>query len=96
MESQTQINASAQPSQQQQYPASELLNGRYKKVKRLGEGSYGTVFLAIDTKPQGIKRKIDPKYLQLLEKVADKPKNDYEEYNQQQDKDGDTQMKDEE
>eukprot|EP00347_Sterkiella_histriomuscorum_P013854 403363111 len=96
MESQTQINTSAQPSQQQQYPASELLNGRYKKVKRLGEGSYGTVFLAIDTKPQGIKRKIDPKYLQLLEKVADKPKNDYEEYNQQQDKDGDTQMKDEE
>jgi len=32
-------------------------------VKRLGEGSYGTVFLAVDTKPKGIKRKIEQKYL---------------------------------
>jgi serine/threonine protein kinase len=38
-------------------------------VKRLGEGSYGTVYLAIDHKPEGIKRKADPKALSLLEKI---------------------------
>jgi serine/threonine protein kinase len=49
----------------------DLLNNRYKKVKRLGEGSYGTVFLAVDTKPEGTKRKVDSKVLNLLDKVDD-------------------------
>jgi serine/threonine protein kinase len=40
-------------------------------VKKLGEGAYGTVFLAIDTKPEGIKRKVDHKYLNLLDKVEE-------------------------
>lgn len=58
------------------------------KVKRLGEGSYGTVFLAIDTKPEGIKRKIDPKYLNLLDKVEDPAqKKTYNRYD-----DGDVEM----
>ena len=48
------------------------MNNRYQKVKRLGEGSYGTVYLAIDTKPQGVKRRADNKALQLLDKVIDK------------------------
>jgi maltodextrin utilization protein YvdJ len=39
----------------------------------LGEGSYGTVFLAVDTKPQGIKRKLENKYLNLLDKVELNP-----------------------
>jgi serine/threonine protein kinase len=38
-------------------------------VKKLGEGSYGTVYLALDTKPEGIKRRIDPKYLGMLQNV---------------------------
>ena len=52
---------------------SKLLNNRYIKVSKLGEGSYGTVFMAIDTKPAGTKRRVDNKYLDLLERV-DEPK----------------------
>lgn len=52
---------------------SNLLNNRYEKMKKLGEGSYGTVFLAIDHKPEGIKRKVDAKVLNLLDKVGDDP-----------------------
>jgi serine/threonine protein kinase len=48
-----------------------LLNNRYQKVKRLGEGSYGTVYLAIDTKPHGIKRKADPKALQMFSNIEE-------------------------
>jgi serine/threonine protein kinase len=48
-----------------------LLNNRYHKVKRLGEGAYGTVYLAIDTKPTGIKRQADPKALLMLDKIAE-------------------------
>lgn len=40
-------------------------------MKKLGEGSYGTVFLAIDTRPGDIKRKVDQKYLNLLDKIDD-------------------------
>ena len=47
-----------------------LLNNRYAKVKRLGEGTYGTVYLAIDNKPEGGKRKADPKALAMLDKVV--------------------------
>ena len=57
--------------QSQKFRPDELLNGRYFKVKKLGEGSYGTVFLAVDTKPQGIKRKVDKKHLQLLERFQE-------------------------
>lgn len=49
----------------------KLLNNRYQKVKRLGEGSYGTVYLAIDMKPDGLKRKADPKALELLKEVKE-------------------------
>ena len=48
----------------------DLLNNRYQKVKRLGEGSYGVVYLAIDTMPQGGKRLADPKALKLLDQVG--------------------------
>lgn len=51
-----------------------LLNNRYKKVKVVGHGSYGTVYLALDTKPSGISRKIDQKYLNMLNKI-DETKN---------------------
>ncbi len=46
-----------------------LLNNRYQKVKRLGEGTFGVVYLAIDTKPDGMKRKGDPKALAMLPEV---------------------------
>ena len=49
--------------------SSDLLNNRYEKIKKIGEGSYGTVFLAKDTKPEGIKRKVDKKVLNLLDKI---------------------------
>lgn len=63
----------SQLQQENRPPAKDLLNNRYQKVKRLGEGSYGTVYLAIDTKPEGISRKADAKALQLLEKVVEEP-----------------------
>jgi serine/threonine protein kinase len=50
---------------------STLLNSRYQKVKQLGHGSYGTVYLALDTKPEGLKRKIDAQYLSLLDHIDD-------------------------
>jgi len=52
---------------------SALLNNRYEKVKKLGQGSYGTVYLAVDTKPSGIKRKVESKYLSLLDQFEEKP-----------------------
>jgi serine/threonine protein kinase len=39
-------------------------------VKKLGEGSYGVVYLAVDTKPQAVKRRADVKSLQQLDNVA--------------------------
>jgi serine/threonine protein kinase len=53
----------------------KLLNNRYQKVKRLGEGAYGAVYLAVDMKPEGVKRKADPKALDMLKDVRD-PKED--------------------
>jgi serine/threonine protein kinase len=50
------------------------LNNRYQKVRRLGEGSYGTVYLAVDTKPQGGQRRADAAALKLLEKVPESNK----------------------
>lgn len=47
----------------------DLLNNRYVKIKRLGQGSYGIVYLAFDTKPSGIKRKADTNALLLLDKI---------------------------
>jgi len=46
-------------------------------VRKLGEGAYGTVFLAVDMKPKGGKRKIDKKHLDLLDKVATEGKSQY-------------------
>ena len=48
-----------------------LLNNRYSKVKKLGEGSYGTVYLATDMKPEAIKRRVDPKYLAMFQNVEE-------------------------
>ena len=48
-----------------------LLNNRYHKVKQLGHGSYGTVYLGVDTKPEGLKRKIEAKYLSLLDCIEE-------------------------
>ena len=48
-----------------------LLNNRYEKVRKLGEGSYGTVFLARDTMPKATSRKVDNKYLNLLDKLSE-------------------------
>lgn len=62
----------------QKYKPEELLNGRYFKQKKLGEGSYGTVFLAVDTKPDGLKRKLDKKHLQLLDKFQEGKHEDVE------------------
>ena len=53
-----------------QASAKPLLNNRYQKVKKLGEGAYGVVYLAIDTKPQAVKRRADDKALQQLNNVA--------------------------
>jgi serine/threonine protein kinase len=49
----------------------KLLNNRYQKVKRLGEGAYGAVYLAIDMKPEGLKRKADTKALEMLKDVKE-------------------------
>ena len=32
----------------------KLLNGRYKKIKKLAEGGYGVVYIAEDMKPSDI------------------------------------------
>jgi serine/threonine protein kinase len=49
----------------------KLLNNRYLKIKRLGEGAYGYVYLAIDMKPDGPHRKADPKALEMLKEVKE-------------------------
>ena len=46
-----------------------LLNGRYKKIDKLGEGSFGTVYKAFDMKPHKIRNKVDQKYLNMIEKA---------------------------
>ena len=52
--------------------AKPLLNNRYQKVKRLGEGTYGSVYLAIDMKPEsGVKRGADPRALEMLNAVKE-------------------------
>ena len=45
-----------------------LLNSRYQKVGTVGTGSYGTVYKAIDKKPKGKDRTIDPKYMEMFKK----------------------------
>lgn len=40
-------------------------------MRKLGEGSYGTVYLATDMKPEAIKRRVDPKYLTMFQNVED-------------------------
>ena len=47
------------------------MNNRYQKVRRLGEGAYGAVYLAIDMKPDGPRRKADPKALEMLKEVKE-------------------------
>jgi len=42
-----------------------MLNGRYKKVKKLGAGQYGTVYLAEDTKFEQKARLMPAEYLTL-------------------------------
>lgn len=52
--------------------AKPLLNNRYQKVKRLGEGAYGSVYLAIDMKPEGgVRRGADPRALEMLQAVKE-------------------------
>lgn len=46
-----------------------LINGRYKKVGKLGDGSYGDVFKCIDYYPHSEPRKLPEETVKLIRGV---------------------------
>ena len=44
----------------------KLLNGRYLKIKKLGQGSFNTVYLAEDLYPDGKNRVLSKEQLELI------------------------------
>jgi serine/threonine protein kinase len=56
---------------------SKLLNGRYRKIKKLGQGSYNVVYLAEDMLPEGKKRMLAQQHLEMIAKIPEKIINPY-------------------
>lgn len=55
----------------------KLLNGRYKKIVKLGEGSFNVVYLAEDLYPQGKSRMLSDKHKEMVAKLPDSVTNPY-------------------
>lgn len=59
----------------------KLLNGRYLKIKKLGDGSFCTVYLAEDLLPEGHNRQLSPEVLELVGKIPASETNPYKKIN---------------
>lgn len=58
-------------------PKRKLLNGRYLKIKKLGQGSFNTVYLAEDLYPDGKNRVLSKEQLELISKIPESEMNPY-------------------
>ena len=51
-------------------PPQRLLNGRYRKITKMGQGAYGAVYLAEDMRPTAQSQQLSPDSLPDLGKPA--------------------------
>lgn len=59
----------------------KLLNGRYLKIKKLGQGSFNTVYLAEDLYPQSNSRILTKEQLELISQIPESEMNPYRKAN---------------
>lgn len=55
----------------------KIFNDRYKKVKKLGEGSFNIVSLAEDLYPEGKRRMLSQEFLDLISQLPSSDLNPY-------------------
>lgn len=62
-------------------PKQKVFNGRYLKIKKLGQGSFNTVYLAQDLIPNGSSRALSKEQLELISKIPESEMNPYRKAN---------------
>ena len=54
-----------------------IFNHRYEKIKKIGEGSFNTVYIAHDLHPDGQSRLLGQEVLEMIEKLPKSNTNPY-------------------